>query len=112
MPLKNLFSEITYLGPLGEYPRGSYIWSGERPQDVGLNGEEAIPALIAARAEGLTSPRIVNVKRSHKPIEQRILEWLQKMELIDSFSLEPIAENRKDYEFRVKKSPNSSEVVY
>ena len=111
LAFENLFSEITYLGPLREYPRRSYIWSGERPQDVGLSGEEAIPALLAARAEGLTSPRLVNVKRSHKPIEQRILEWLQKMELIDSFSLEPIAENRKDYEFRVKKSPNSSEVL-
>ncbi len=111
LAFENLCSEITYLGPLREYPRRSYIWSGERPQDVGLSGEEAIPALLAARAEGLTSPRLVNVNRSHKPIEQRILEWLQKMELIHSFSLEPIAENRKDYEFRVKKSPNSSEVL-
>ena len=111
LAFENLFSEITYLGPLREYPQRSYIWSGERPQDVGLSGEEAIPALLAARAEGLTSPRLVNVKRSHKPIEQRILEWLQKMELIDSFSLEPIAENRRDYEFRVKKSRNSSEVL-
>ena len=111
LAFENLFSQITYLGPLREYPRRSYTWSGERPQDVGLSGEEAIPALLAARAEGLTSPRLVNVKCSHKPIEQRILEWLQKMELIDSFSLEPIAENRKDYEFRVKKSRNSSEVL-
>ena len=111
LAFENLFSEITYLGPLREYPQRSYIWSGERPQDVGLSGEEAIPALLAARAEGLTSPRLVNVRRSHKPIEHRILEWLQKMELIDSFSLEPIAENRRDYEFRVKKSPNSSEVL-
>ena len=111
LAFENLFSQITYLGPLREYPQRSYIWSGERPQDVGLSGEEAIPALLAARAEKLTSPRLVKVKRSHKPIEQRILEWLQKMELIDSFSLEPIAENRKDYEFRVKKSRNSSEVL-
>ncbi len=111
LAFENLFSDIAYLGPLREYPRRSYIWSGERPQDVGISGEEAIPALLAARAEGLTSSRLVNVKRSHKPIEQRILEWLQKMELIYSFSLEPIAENRKDYEFRVKKSRNSSEVL-
>ncbi|MCG9126293.1 DUF3696 domain-containing protein [Candidatus Poribacteria bacterium] len=111
LAFEKLFSNIAYLGPLREYPRRRYIWSGERPQDVGISGEEAIPALLAARAEGLTSPRLVNVKRSHKPIEYRILEWLQKMELIDSFSLEPIAENRKDYEFRVKKSRNSSEVL-
>ena len=111
LAFENLFSQITYLGPLREYPRRSYIWSGERPQDVGLSGEKAIPALLAARAEGLTSPRLVKVRRSHKSIEQRILEWLQEMELIDSFSLEPIAENRKDYEFRVKKNRTSSEVL-
>ncbi len=111
LAFEKLFSQITYLGPLREYPRRSYIWSGERPQDVGISGEEAIPALLAARAEGLTSPRLVNVKRSHKPIEQRILEWFQEMDLIHSFALEPIAENRKDYEFRVKKSRNSSEVL-
>ncbi len=111
LAFENLFSQIAYLGPLREYPKRSYIWSGERPQDVGISGEEAIPALLAARAEGLTSPRLVNVRRAHKPIEHRILEWLQEMELIHSFSLEPIAENRKDYEFRVKKSPNSSEVL-
>ena len=111
LAFENLFSQITYLGPLREYPQRSYIWSGERPQDVGLSGEEAIPALLAARTEGLTSPRLVKVRRSHKPIEHRILEWLQEMELIDSFSLEPIAENRKDYEFRVKKNRTSSEVL-
>ena len=111
LAFENLFSQIAYLGPIREYPQRSYIWSGEQPQDVGLSGEEAIPALLAARAEGLTSPRLIKVRRSHKPIEQRILEWFQKMELIDSYSLEPIAENRKDYEFRVKKNPNSSEVL-
>ena len=36
LAFENLFSQITYLGPLREYPQRSYIWSGERPQDVGL----------------------------------------------------------------------------
>ena len=111
LAFENLFSLITYLGPLRAYPRRSYIWSGEQLQDVGLSGEGAIPALLAAREEGLTSPRLINVRRSHKPIEKRILEWLQEMELIYSFSLEPIAENRKDYEFRVKKNRASPEVL-
>ena len=111
LAFENLFTQIAYLGPLREYPRRSYIWSGERPPDVGLSGEEAIPALLAAREDGLTSPRLVRVRYSHKPIEHRILEWLQEMELIYSFSLEPIAENRKDYEFRVKKNRTSAEVL-
>jgi len=111
LAFENLFSRITYLGPLREYPQRSYIWAGERPQDVGQRGEKAIAALLAARAEGLTSPRLVKKRRFRKPIEKRILGWLQEMELIYSFSLEQIAENRKDYEFRVKKSRSSSEVL-
>jgi predicted ATPase len=111
LAFENLFSRITYLGPLREYPHRSYIWAGERPQDVGQRGEKAIAALLAARAEGLTSPRRVKKRRFRKPIEERILDWLKEMELIDSFSLQPIAENRKDYEFRVKKSKTSSEVL-
>jgi predicted ATPase len=111
LAFENLFSRMTYLGPLREYPRRSYIWAGERPQDVGQRGGKAIAALLAARAAGLKSPRLVRKKRLHKPIEERILEWLQKMELIHSFSLQPIAKNRKDYELRVKKSVNSSDVL-
>jgi predicted ATPase len=111
LAFENLFSRITYLGPLREYPHRSYIWAGERPQDVGQRGEKAIAALLAARAEGLTSPRLVNKIRRRKPIEERILDWLREMELIHSFSLQPIAENRKDYEFRVKKNRTSSEVL-
>ena len=111
LAFENLFSRITYLGPLREYPQRSYIWAGERPQDVGQRGEKAIAALLAARAEGLTSPRLVKKRRFRKPIEERIVGWLQEMELIYSFSLEQIAENRKDYEFRVKKSRTGSEVL-
>jgi len=111
LAFENLFSRITYLGPLREYPQRSYIWAGERPQDVGQRGEKAIAALLAARAEGLTSTRLVKKRRFRKPIEERIVGWLQEMELIYSFSLEQIAENRKDYEFRVKKSRTGSEVL-
>ncbi len=111
LAFEGLFSRIFYLGPLREYPKPSYIWGGERPSDVGRRGEGAVAALLAARAEGLKSPRLVKKRRFHKPIEERILEWLQEMELIHSFSLQPIAENRKYYEFRVKKSKTSSEVL-
>jgi predicted ATPase len=37
--------------------------------------------------------------------------WLKELGLIHSFSLKPIAENRKDYEVRVKRSSRSAEVL-
>ncbi len=111
LALEGMFSRIAYLGPLREYPKRSYIWAGERPIDVGRRGDQAVAALLAARAEGLKSGRGKGKARRYKSIEERVLEWMQKMELIHSFSLKSIAENRKDYEFRVKKSKTSSEVL-
>lgn len=111
LAFERMFSGIAYLGPLREDPRRSYLWSGERPPDVGVRGDQAVAALLAARAAGLKSGRMVKTKRRYKPIEERVLEWMQEMRLIHSFSLEPIAPNRKDYEFRVKRSGNSAEVL-
>jgi predicted ATPase len=79
--------------------------------DVGQKGEQAIPALLAARAENLKSGRGVGRRRRYKPIEQRIAEWLKTMGLVDSFTLQPLAANRKEYEIRVKRSPSSAEVA-
>ena len=111
LAFEDIFNQMTYLGPLREYPQPEYVWAGERPTDVGKRGEQAVAALLAARAEGLKSGRGEGRGRRYKPIEERILEWMQKMRLIHSFSLQPIAENRRDYEFRVKTSKASSEVL-
>ncbi len=108
---EDALDRIAYLGPLREYPRRTYVWAGERPVDVGQKGEQAIPALLAARAENLKSGRGVGRRRRYKPIEQRIAEWLKTMGLVDSFTLQPLAANRKEYEIRVKRSPSSAEVA-
>jgi len=111
LSFEELFSRVAYLGPLREYPKRSYVWSGERPLDVGRRGELAIPALLAAEAEGLTSGRGKGRGRRYAPIQRRIVEWLKQADIIHSFSLRPIAKNRKDYELRVKKAPTSAEVL-
>ncbi len=111
LAFEQVFAQMMYLGPLREYPHRLYPWSGQRPSDVGRRGEQAIPALLAAQAEQLKSGRGTGKGRRYQLIEQRILEWIQRMGLIHSFSLKQIAENRKDYEFRVKKSETSIEVL-
>ena len=96
------FQKIYYLGPLREYPQRIYSWAGGEPQDVGHRGELAIPALLASRKNN--SVNQIN-------IEEKVAYWLKELGLIDSFRVAAIAENRQYYEVRVKRSPNSSEVL-
>lgn len=110
LAFENLFGRIAYLGPLREYPKRSYVWSGDRPVDVGRRGEHAVAALLAAQSEGLTSPRLVKVRRHHRPIGERIVGWMRDMDLVHSFSLKPIAKNRRDYEVLVRTAPGSPDV--
>lgn len=108
LSFEELFQNIYYLGPLRDYPRRSYAWAGQQPQDVGRRGELAVPALLASR----TLDKIGRGKgRRRQTIEQRVAEWLRELGLIYDFRLQPIAENRKEYEVRVRRSKNASEVL-
>jgi hypothetical protein len=95
---EDLFVNSYYLAPLREFPKRTYLWSGESPQDVGKFGELTVAALLASRK---TDPEV----------EIAVAKALQDLGLIHSFSLKPIAENRRDYEILVRRSPNSPEVL-
>ena len=94
---ENLFSRILYLGPLREYPQHTYTWEGDHPKGIGQEGEKAISALLSGR-----------IRRF--PIDEQILNWLQRLELIDSYDLRPISDTNQDYEFLVKKYKDGPEV--
>ncbi len=95
---ESLFSKIHYLGPLREYPQRSYLWSGERPQDVGKKGEFIASVLLACRKQDLN-------------VEERVAYWLKELGLIHDFQVQPIAKNRQEYEIRVRRFSNSPEVL-
>ncbi|MBP8974484.1 MAG: DUF3696 domain-containing protein [Anaerolineae bacterium] len=99
LAFENLFSGITYLGPLREYPKRSYVWAGESPLDVGRRGELAIPALLASRSMGKIS---FGHRKRHRTVEEQVGYRLKQMKLVDSFMLKPLGENRKDYELCVE----------
>jgi AAA15 family ATPase/GTPase len=103
---EKVFQTTYYLGPLRDYPKRTYSWSGEKPQGVGRRGEFAIPALLASR-------KLSQLQYGDQTItiEERIAIWLKELGLIDSFSVQPIAEGRQEYEVRVRRSPNASEVL-
>ena len=109
LAFEQLLRGVYYLGPLREYPHRRYVWAGEQPQDVGVRGELAVPALLATRKWGMIFSRGRGERK--QTVEERVAEWLQKLGLIFSFSLEPIAENRNDYEVRVRQSKNAPEVL-
>src|SRR5262249_4044368 len=109
LSFERLFSRIAYLSPLRDYPERSYVWAGDSPENVGRDGALTIPALLASRTQGKTISR--GRGQSKMTVEERVALWLRRMRLIQSFSIKPIAPNRKDYEVRVKQTAKSPEVL-
>ena len=94
---ENLFSQIRHLGPLREYPKHCYTWEGNHPVSIGQYGEGMIAALLSGRIRLLS-------------IDEQILNWLQRLELIDSYDLHPVSGTGTDYEFVVKQYKSGPQV--
>ena len=104
---ENLFVHIYYLGPTRVDPPRNYNWQGEHPAHTGQWGDQAIDALLSARVR--------NLKISHNAekvsVDDRISDWLQKMDLAHSFSLDWTIQGAKEYEVRIQKSSASPAVT-
>jgi predicted ATPase len=84
-----------YLGPIRDYPKRFYSWSGEKPQDVGRRGENTIAALLTAR-------------KQYPEIEIKIAHWLKVMGLIDDFKVDLIAPEQRLYQASVRIAPGGT----
>ena len=105
---EELFSYVYYLGPTRVHPQRYYHWEGTHPKEIDSWGDKAIDAFLSAGVRKLKN----STKEGGVLIEERISEWLQKMELAHSFQLIPTGSlDDKNYEVRIQKSPNSSEVT-
>jgi predicted ATPase len=102
------FSQIYYLGPLRKSPKRVYQWSGDAPSHVGMEGENSIPAILSASQSGIMINR--GPKYAKRRFDELIAWWLKEMGVIDSFSVRPLSEGRKEYEVLVKTHRDSSEV--
>jgi predicted ATPase len=110
LEFERLFTGTKYLGPLRDYPKRQYAWSGAEPVDMGLRGERVVEAILAARESGLLISR--GKRRPPESLEQRVAAWLKELRLIDAFHVEPIAkEGGNIYRVRVRQNPNSPEVL-
>ncbi|MCY4525518.1 MAG: DUF3696 domain-containing protein [Anaerolineaceae bacterium] len=87
------FQRLHYLGPLREYPLRVYTWAGERPVNVGIRGERAVQALLAAG------------------LNDKVFGQLGKLELAQSFEVRPLAEGDILYEVRLRSHLAAHEVL-
>ncbi|MEQ1525581.1 MAG: DUF3696 domain-containing protein [Gallionella sp.] len=106
---ESMMDSIYYLGPLREYPKREYPWSGTSPLDVGLRGERTIEAMLSATARNET--RNLGKGKSRKPFQEMIAYWLKELKLIHDFKIEEIGAGANLYRAVVKrdaKSPSAS----
>jgi len=106
LALEQQLGRLSYLGPLRSPPLRRYTWSGAVPEDVGLTGANAVPALLAGRNRSFNwTPKARN-----QPFERVIASWLKKMGLIWSFTVDEIAPESNLFEVRVKVASRSEQV--
>ena len=82
---ENLFSRVRYLGPRREDPRRNYKWKESHPNDVGHYGEKMISALLSSRVR-------------LRSTDEQIMKWLQRLELIYSYDINPTSNTEQIYE--------------
>ncbi len=95
---EKLFQNLFYLGPLRERFIRQYTWTGEAPEHVGWKGEQAIPAILAARERKLNGGK----RKRNRLFAEMIAHWLKQMGLIEEFEVKQIAPKRREYEVLVK----------
>jgi hypothetical protein len=101
--------KIFYLGPLRDYPRRDYLWARSRPVDVGIKGEKAIDAILAATAA--KEQRNVRYRSHLRPFQDMIAHWLREMGLIHDFRVEEIAKGSNRWQALVQVSPGGVEAL-
>jgi predicted ATPase len=104
-----MMDSIYYLGPLREYPKREYPWSGTSPLDVGLRGERTIEAILSATARGET--RNLRYRSPHKPFQEMIAYWLKELRLIHEFKIDEIGSGANLYRAVVRRDAKSSEAL-
>lgn len=97
---EQLFSTISYIGPLRERGERHYRWTGSTPASVGPTGRDAILALLASR----TQNRSYNFKAKQPltNLESIVAKALKDMGLVEDFEIKKVSEDRQDYDVKVR----------
>ncbi len=107
LEMTRLLDRVHYVGPLREYPKRLYQWSGEVPVHVGIKGDRAIEAILAARGRRFN----FGFRQRLKSLDELVAERLQAMGLVHSFDVRVLAEHRKEYEVFVRTGAHRPDVL-
>lgn len=100
---------LFYLGPLRSDPQRDYLWARSRPTDVGLRGEKAIEAILAATEAN--DRQNLAPKTKLMPFQAMVAYWLKHMGLIEQFRVEEIAKGSNRWQAKVVTRPGAAEVL-
>ncbi len=108
--LERALAKISYVGPMRENPRRSYLWTGTVPSDVGKKGERAVEALLAAQ---ITAGSVAGPGRAGNgaSLPEQVGRWLRDMKVVHSFELRELVAGRQIFELVVRARPGSPEVL-
>ncbi len=106
--LELLLSNLCYLGPLRSHPKRIYAWSGADSLDMGPTGDFTIDAILSHQQRNEEDSRI-NIPSFG--IGKYIAGWLKNLGLVHDFRIEAVTEGRRIFEVKVRKTPNSPEVL-
>lgn len=95
---EKLYRSLCYLGPLRTRAERLYSWTGIEPESVGYTGENTVAAILAARNRKIS----LGNRRQARPFEEIIALKLKEMGLIEEFKVNPISEQRQEYEVKVR----------
>lgn len=98
LELERMLKSVFYVGPLREYPRRLYLWSGETPDHVGIKGDRAVEAILAAGDRGFNW----KPKQKTRPLAELVAQRLHSMRLISDFQVKQLGAHRKEYEVLVR----------
>jgi predicted ATPase len=106
LQMELMLRSVFYVGPLREYPKRLYLWSGETPDHVGVKGDRAVEAILAAGDRAFNwKPR-----QKTKHLDRLVAERLRLMGLIREFRVKQLEQHRKEYEVLVQTSSKLPEV--
>ena len=96
---ESLMNNFLYLGPLRQYPKRYYQWTGERKsQVIEPDGADAMAALISAA-------------RDNESLQDDVAKWLKRLGLVDDFSIKSTDARERFYEVIVKIGDSESALV-
>ena len=96
---ESLTDNFLYLGPLRQYPKRYYQWTGERKsQVIEPDGADAMAALISAA-------------RDNESLQEDVAKWLKQLRLVDDFSIKSTDVRERFYEVIVKIGDSESALM-